>query len=80
MITTAAERGSDVKENPLCARAPSMTSLSTWFLEHPRFTSPTVILGSSEADVVNVNKDMVLSVGDRQQGVNRPLDRKPQLC
>src|SRR5205809_4519331 len=79
MITTTAERGSDVKENPLWARAPSMTSLSTWFLEHPRFTSPTVTVGASCGDVVNVNKDMVVSVGDRHRGVNTGLTEGPRF-
>src|SRR5688572_32122939 len=44
MITTSASLGSSVNSNPLATSAPSMTSESTWFLEHPRLTKPMVVL------------------------------------
>jgi hypothetical protein len=43
MMTTSAFFGLSVKAKPSCTSVPSITSESTWFFEHPRFTKPIVV-------------------------------------
>src|SRR3989442_1016967 len=53
MMTTSARAGSSVKVKPSRASAPSMTSLSTWFLEQPRLTKPKKL---SEENIARLKK------------------------
>src|SRR2546427_12480990 len=62
MMTTSARAGLSVRVKPSRASVPSMTSLSTWFLEHPRLTKPIVAVRVRVRGVLNVREAMTRSV------------------
>ena len=73
MMTTSARAGSSVKVKPSRANAPSMTSLSTWFLEQPRLTKPIVIGRVRARAVITVCEAMTRSV--EEGGIRVKSDR-----